>query len=139
MVGIQVILSPPFACLHIDGGFIGLYVSSANQLSPHRGDHRDQQLAHFEDPGVQRRSADFQAEVRSRIMVCRCSGVWLQYLLTTVSITMRSLAWHFSMIRGGGGADTTPSSSHDWQARFSHSVTSTKYFAGSTSTWELSS
>src|SRR5437660_11654327 len=58
-----VILSPAFACLHIDWGFIGLYVSSANQLSPHRGDHRDQQFADFQNPAVQRRSADFQAEV----------------------------------------------------------------------------
>ena len=31
------------------------------------------------------------------------------------------------------------SSSHDRQARFSRFVTSTKYFAGSTSSWELSS
>jgi hypothetical protein len=54
-------------------------------------------------------------------------------LLTTVSMTMRSLARHFSMIRGGSGAETTPSSSHDRQARFSRFVTNTKYFAGSTS------
>src|SRR6266851_9041533 len=37
--------------------------ASANQLSPHRGDHRDQQFADFQNPAVQRRSADFQAEV----------------------------------------------------------------------------
>ena len=43
------------------------------------------------------------------------------------------------MIRGGSGAETTPSSSHDQQARFSRFVTNTKYFAGSTSSWELSS
>ena len=36
-----VILSPAFVCLHIDWGFVGLYVSSANQLLPHRGDHWD--------------------------------------------------------------------------------------------------
>ena len=35
------------------------------------------------------------------------------------------------MIRGGSGAETTPSSSHDRQARFSRFVASTKYFAGS--------
>src|SRR5271165_2237828 len=69
----------------------------------------------------------------SRIMLCRYRGVWLQYLLMTVSMTMRSLARHFSMMRGGSGAATTPSSSHDRQARFSRLVTSTKYFAGSTS------
>src|SRR5713101_7658057 len=38
-----VILSPALACLHIDWGFIRLNVTSANQLSPHRGDNRDQQ------------------------------------------------------------------------------------------------
>src|SRR5258708_20761894 len=43
------------------------------------------------------------------------------------------------MIRGGSGAETTPCSSHDLQARFSRLLTSTKYFAGSTSSWELSS
>src|SRR5258708_31479362 len=43
------------------------------------------------------------------------------------------------MIRGGSGAETTPRSSHDLQARFSRLLTSTKYFAGSTSSWELSS
>src|ERR1019366_1513554 len=63
----------------------------------------------------------------SRITLCRCSGVWLQYLLTTVSMTMRSLARHRSMIRRGKGAETTPSSSHDRQARFSRFVTSTKF------------
>src|SRR6201987_2955062 len=41
----------------------------------------------------------FKPRSLSRITLCRCSGVWLQYLLTTVSITMRSLARHFSMIR----------------------------------------
>jgi len=43
--------------------FICLYVTIANQLLTHRRDHRDQQFADFEDPAVQRRSADFQAEV----------------------------------------------------------------------------
>jgi hypothetical protein len=43
------------------------------------------------------------------------------------------------MIRGGNGAETTPCSSHDLLARFSRLLTSTKYFAGSTSNWELSS
>ena len=57
------ILSPALACLHIDRGFIRLNVSSGDQLSPHRGDHRDQQFADFQDPAVQRRSADFQAKV----------------------------------------------------------------------------
>jgi hypothetical protein len=57
------ILSSALAHLHINRGFIGLYVSSANQLPPHGGYHRNQQLAHFEDPAVQRRSADFQADV----------------------------------------------------------------------------
>ena len=57
------VLSSALACLHIDWGFIGLNVSSANQLSPHRGDHRDQQFADFEDPAVQRCAADFQADV----------------------------------------------------------------------------
>jgi hypothetical protein len=65
--------------------------------------------------------------------------VWSQYLLMIVSITIWSLAKHFSMIRGGRGAETTPRSSHDLQARFSRLVTWTKYFAGSTSSWELSS
>src|ERR1035441_3902088 len=36
-----VVLSPSLACLHIDRGFMRLNVSSANQLSPHRGDHRN--------------------------------------------------------------------------------------------------
>jgi hypothetical protein len=39
----------------------------------------------------------------------------------------------------GRGAETTPSSSHDRQARLSRFVTSTKYLASSTSNWELSS
>src|SRR5271165_543275 len=58
-----VVLSSALACLHIDWGFIGLYVSSGDQLSPHCRDHWDQQLAHFEDPAVQRRAADFHADV----------------------------------------------------------------------------
>jgi hypothetical protein len=48
------ILPSALAHLHINRSFIGLYVSSADHLSPHRGDHRDQQLAHFEDPAVKR-------------------------------------------------------------------------------------
>jgi hypothetical protein len=41
------ILSSALVHLYIDRGFIRLNVTSANQLSPHRGDHRDQQLADF--------------------------------------------------------------------------------------------
>src|SRR5713226_6776686 len=58
-----VILSLALARLHIDWGFVGLNVTSANQLSPHCRDHRDQQLADFEDPAVQSCSADFQTDV----------------------------------------------------------------------------
>ncbi|PYX52549.1 MAG: hypothetical protein DMG76_29030 [Acidobacteria bacterium] len=65
--------------------------------------------------------------------------MWSQYLLTTVSITIWLLARHFSMIRGGNGAEITPCSSHDLQARFSRLLTNTKYLTGSTSSWELSS
>ena len=36
---------------------------SADQLSPHRGDYRDQQFADFENPTIQRRAADVQAEI----------------------------------------------------------------------------
>ena len=61
-----VILSPALACLHIDRGFICLKVTAVDQLSPHRGDHRDQQLTDFQDPTVQRRSADLQADVSSQ-------------------------------------------------------------------------
>jgi len=50
-------------CLHIDWGFVRLNVTSADQFSPHCSTHWDQQLADFEDPAVQRRAADFQAEV----------------------------------------------------------------------------
>src|SRR5208282_2779998 len=57
------ILSSALAHLHIDWGFVRLNVISTNQLSPHRSDHRDQQLADFEDPAVQRCSADFQADI----------------------------------------------------------------------------
>ena len=54
---------------HIDWGFIRLNVTSVNQLSTHRGDHRDQhqQLADFEGPSKPRSL--------SRNMLCRCSGV----------------------------------------------------------------
>jgi hypothetical protein len=58
-----VVLTSALACLHIDRGFIRLNVTSADQFSPHRRDHRDQQLTDFEDPAVQRRPADFQADV----------------------------------------------------------------------------
>src|ERR1035437_1383969 len=57
------ILPPTFACLYIDWGFIRLNVTPADQFPPHSGDHRDQQLAEFEDPAVQRCAADFQADV----------------------------------------------------------------------------
>lgn len=57
------VLTSALACLYIDWGFVGLNVTSAGQLSPHCRDHRDQQLADFEDPAVQRCAADFQAEV----------------------------------------------------------------------------
>ena len=57
------VLTSALACLHIDWGFIRLNVTSADQFSPHCRDHRDQQLADFEDPAVQRCAADFQAEV----------------------------------------------------------------------------
>jgi hypothetical protein len=58
-----VVLTSAVACLHIDRGFIRLNVASANQLSPHCGHHWNQQLAHFEDPAVQRCAADFQTDV----------------------------------------------------------------------------
>jgi hypothetical protein len=66
-----VILSSALACLHIDWGFIRLNVTAADQLSPHRRDHRDQQLADFEDPAVQqqnwtRRLGIQMARARSR-------------------------------------------------------------------------
>jgi hypothetical protein len=56
--------------------------------------------------------------------------VWSQYLLITVSMTIRSLAMPFSMIRGGNDAATTRSA-HALQARFSRLVTNPKCFAGS--------
>jgi hypothetical protein len=43
-----------------------LLVTSANQFSPHGGDHRDQQLADLQNPAVQGRAADFQADVSSQ-------------------------------------------------------------------------
>src|SRR3984893_9401075 len=58
-----VVLTSALACQHIDWGFIRLNVTSADQFSPHCSAHRDQQLADFEDPAVQRCAADFQAEV----------------------------------------------------------------------------
>jgi hypothetical protein len=58
-----VVLSSALVRLHIDRGFIRLNVTSADQLSSHRGDHRDQKLANFQNPAVQRRAADFQADV----------------------------------------------------------------------------
>src|SRR6266849_2241720 len=54
-----VVLTSALACLHIDWGFIRLNVSSANQLQPHGGDHRDQQFTDFQNPAIQRRAADF--------------------------------------------------------------------------------
>jgi hypothetical protein len=57
-----VVLSSALACLHINRGFIRLNVTPANRLSPHGGDHRDEQLADFEDPAAQRCAADVQAE-----------------------------------------------------------------------------
>ncbi len=57
------VLTSALACLHIHWSFICLYVTSAEQFSPHCRDHRDQQLADFQNPAVQRCSADFQAEV----------------------------------------------------------------------------
>src|SRR5271166_6688157 len=58
-----VVLTSALACLHINRGFIRLNVTSTNQLSPHGGDHRDQQLADFQYPSVQRCAADVQAKV----------------------------------------------------------------------------
>ena len=55
--------SSTLAHLDIDWGFVRLNVASANQLSPHRGDHGDQQFADLQNPAVQRRSTDFQASV----------------------------------------------------------------------------
>ncbi len=49
-----VVLTSALACLHIDWRFIRLNITSADQFSPHGRDHRDQQLAHFEGPSVQR-------------------------------------------------------------------------------------
>ena len=57
------VLTSAVACLHIDWGFIRLNVTSADQFSPHCRAYRDQQLADFEDPTVQRCAADFQANV----------------------------------------------------------------------------
>ena len=57
------VLSPALVHLDIDRGFIRLNVTAADQLSPHCRDHRDQQLADFEDPAVQRCAADIQADV----------------------------------------------------------------------------
>ena len=112
------ILSSTLVHLHIDRGFIRLNVTAADQLSPHRGDYRDQQLADFQNPAVQRRSADFRAEVSLQNHALPMQGRVSQYLLMTVSMTIRSLARHFSMISGSSGAETTPSSSHDRQARY---------------------
>ena len=130
------ILPPALVHLQVDRGFVRLNVTSANQFSPHRGDHRDQQLPDFQDPAVQRRTADFQAGVRVALpMQGRVIAILADDRIDNDAVTRR----RFSMIRGGSGAETTPSSSHDRQARFSRFVTSTKYLAGSTSSWELSS
>ena len=64
------VLTSALACLHIDWGFIRLNVTSADQFSPHCRDHRDQQLADFQNPAVQRCAADFQVEVQIREPVC---------------------------------------------------------------------
>ena len=58
-----VVLTSALAGLHIDRGFVPLDVTAADQLLPHGGDYRDQQLADFQNPAVQRCAADFQAEV----------------------------------------------------------------------------
>src|SRR5579864_7451311 len=58
-----VVLSLALACLYIDWGFIRLNVAPADQLSPHCRHHRDQQFAYSQNPAVQRRSADFQANI----------------------------------------------------------------------------
>ena len=58
-----VVLTSAFAHLHIHRRFIRLNVTAADQLSPHRRDHRDQQLADFQNPAVERGAADFQVEV----------------------------------------------------------------------------
>jgi hypothetical protein len=134
-----VVLTSALACLHIDWGFIRLYISSANQLSPHRGGHRNQQFAYLQNPAVQRRSADFQAEVpfqnHALPMQRRVIAVFADDRLDDDPVTRQALLDD----PGGSGADTTPSFSHDRQARFSRFVTSTKYLAGSTSNCELSS
>src|SRR5271154_6174744 len=57
------VLTAALACHHAGGGFPRLNVPPADQFSPHCRDHRDQQLADFENPAVQRCAADFQAEV----------------------------------------------------------------------------
>jgi hypothetical protein len=122
-----VILSSALACLDIDWGFIGLYVSSANQLSPHRGDHPDRQFAYFQNPAVKRRSADFQADVsfedHTLPMQRRVVAILADNRVDDDAVTRQAFLddpWR-------QGAETTPSSSHDRQARFSRFVTSTKY------------
>src|ERR1017187_6474022 len=134
-----VVLTSALACLHIDRGFIRLNVTSADQFSPHCRDHRDQQFADFEDPAIQRCAADFQAEVpfqnHALTMQGRVIAIFADDRLDDDPVTRQALLddpWR-------RGAGTTPRSSHDRQARFSSFVTSTKYFAGSTSSWELSS
>ena len=58
-----VVLTSALACLHIHWGFIRLNVISADQFSSHSRAYRNQQLADFQDPAVQRCAAYFQAEV----------------------------------------------------------------------------
>jgi hypothetical protein len=98
------------------------------------------QLANFQDPAVQRCAADFQAEVpfqnHALPMQGRVIAIFADDRLDDDPVTRQALLddpWR------QGRAETTPRSSHDRQARFSRFVTSTKYFAGSTSNWELSS
>ncbi len=133
------ILSSALACLHIDWGFIRLNVTSADQFSPHCRAYRDQQLADFEDPAVQRCAADFQAEIPFQNHALPIQGRVIAILaddrLDDDPVTRQALLDN----PGGSGAEKTPSSSHDRQARFSRFVTRTKYFAGSTSNWQLSS
>src|SRR6516164_1601440 len=51
------------AYLPVHWGFIGLDVGAADQLSPHRSDHRGEQFAHPQYPTIERRPAEFQTRV----------------------------------------------------------------------------
>src|SRR5664279_1752309 len=70
---------------------------------------------------------------RNKATLCRNSGLWSQYLFTTVLIITRSDTRLLSMIRIGRVAAVTPCSGQVLQALFSRLVTCTKYRAGSTS------